>query len=356
MLPWANAGLDPREAPRHEWRRYLLAVVLIGAASALRLWPLEALGARLAWLTFYPAVAVAALFGGLYAGLFATLLSCFMVSFVLPASGHAMMNDAIDWLGMGVFFATAMVVAGVAEAMLRANARAKTAKEETEVANRELEAFSYSVAHDLRAPLRSIDGFSQAILEDSAETLDADSKVHLQRVRAAAQRMAVLIDDMLALSRVSRGELHGDRVDLSRVARTIGARLVEADKDHCTVQLIVEEGMIVHGDAQLLAVVMENLLANAWKFTSKHASARIEVGTLSRDGRPAIFVRDDGAGFDMAYAGKLFGAFQRLHAASEFPGTGIGLATVQRVIHRHLGRVWAEGLVDHGATFYFTLG
>jgi PAS domain S-box-containing protein len=231
----------------------------------------------------------------------------------------------------------------------------RRANVETDAANRELEAFSYSVAHDLRTPLRSIDGFSLALLEDNADQLDDEGKSHLARVRAAAQRMAHLIDDLLALSRVSRVELRRERVNLTPVARAIAERLRETDVGR-DVEVVVQEGLFAEGDANLLATVMENLLGNAWKFTSHRPKGHIEVGVTSKNGQPAYFVRDDGAGFDMAHASRLFGAFQRLHGVSEFPGTGIGLATVQRIVRRHAGRIWAEGEVARGATFFFTLG
>jgi signal transduction histidine kinase len=224
-----------------------------------------------------------------------------------------------------------------------------------EAANKELEAFSYSVSHDLRAPLRSIDGFSKAILEDYGDRLDADGHDHLRRVCAAADRMGRLIDDMLDLSRVTRAELRHERLDLTELARAVSAELRSAQPDR-NAQVVIADGMEADGDPRLLRILLDNLIGNAWKFTSKKPGARIEVGTLSRDGRPAFYVRDDGAGFDMAFAHKLFGAFQRLHAMEEFGGTGVGLATVQRIAHRHGGRVWAEGEVGKGATFYFTLG
>jgi light-regulated signal transduction histidine kinase (bacteriophytochrome)/HAMP domain-containing protein len=223
-----------------------------------------------------------------------------------------------------------------------------------EAANKELEAFSYSVSHDLRAPLRSIDGFSQALLEDYTDRLDRQGKDYLTRVRGASQRMAQLIDDLLMLSRVARSEMRRARVDLSAMAQTIAAELQQIQPARL-VTFVIAEGLVVEGDARLLRVVLENLLGNAWKFTGKHTCARIEFGVTEQDGRRAFYVRDDGAGFDMAYADKLFGAFQRLHASSDFEGTGIGLATVQRIIHRHGGQVWAEGAVEQGATFYFTL-
>ena len=222
-------------------------------------------------------------------------------------------------------------------------------------ANQELEAFSYSVSHDLRAPLRSIDGFSQALLEDYADQLDDQGKDYLNRVRTATQRMGLLIDDMLTLSRVTRAEMKREIIDLSALAAGV---LGELQKNEPTrkVDWYIEPDLTAKGDAQLLRVALVNLLGNAWKFTGKMANARVEFGAL-RDsgGRMEFFVRDNGAGFDMAYAGKLFGAFQRLHLVSEFPGTGVGLATVQRIVHRHGGQVRGTGVPGQGATFYFTL-
>jgi PAS domain S-box-containing protein len=223
-----------------------------------------------------------------------------------------------------------------------------------EAANKELEAFSYSVSHDLRAPLRSIDGFSQALLEDYDRVLDNAGKNYLGRVRAATQRMGALIDDLLNLSRVTRSEMHREKLNLSLLARSVAEELRKAEPDR-QVEIQVEEGLVAEGDSRLLRIVLENLLGNAWKFTSKHERARIEFGKLQRNGTRAFFVRDDGAGFDPAYSTRLFGAFQRLHAVTEFPGTGVGLATVQRIIHRHGGRLWAEGEIEKGATFGFTL-
>ncbi|MCH8989019.1 MAG: type IV pili methyl-accepting chemotaxis transducer N-terminal domain-containing protein [Chloroflexi bacterium] len=225
---------------------------------------------------------------------------------------------------------------------------------ELAAANQELESFSYSVSHDLRAPLRGVDGFSQALLEDYGDKVDEQGQNYLNRIRAASQRMGQLIDDMLNLSRVTRTEMHREEVDLSSMARTIAAELSQSDPER-DVEFVIGEGAVVTGDLPLLRAVMENLLENAWKYTSKHPRAKIEFGITRDDGRPAYFVRDDGAGFDMAYADNLFGAFQRLHGATEFEGTGIGLATVQRILHRHGGSVWAEGAVEKGATFYFTL-
>ena len=228
------------------------------------------------------------------------------------------------------------------------------AKEATEAANHELEAFSYSVAHDLRSPLRAIDGFSLALLEDHGAKLDEEARSYLNRVRTAAQHMAQLIDDLLTLSRVSRAEMRRQPVDISERANAIIARLRGIDVDR-QAKIDIRPGLRAFGDPGLLGVALENLLGNAWKFTNKREQARIELGSVEREGGKAFFVRDNGAGFDMAYAGRLFGVFQRLHHAREFEGTGIGLATVQRIVKRHGGRVWAEGEIDRGATFYFTL-
>ena len=226
---------------------------------------------------------------------------------------------------------------------------------ELEAANKELEAFSYSVSHDLRSPLRSIDGFSQAFLEDFGSAVPEEGREDLERVRRATQRMGHLIEDMLLLSRVTRREMHVQETDMSALATDVAEELARDDPQR-DVQLSIEPGMAATGDPQLLRIVLVNLLGNAWKFTSKHEQAHVSVGTV-RDPEhgPAFFVRDDGAGFDAKYKEKLFVPFQRLHAQEEFPGTGIGLATIQRAVRRHGGDVWAEGEVDRGATFYFTI-
>jgi signal transduction histidine kinase/CheY-like chemotaxis protein len=226
---------------------------------------------------------------------------------------------------------------------------------ELQTANKELEAFAYSVSHDLRTPLRSIDGFSYALLEDYGDKLDRKAQDYLQRVRAASQRMAHLMDDLLALSLLTRGEMHRETVNLSGLAQMIAKELQELEPER-QVEFVIATGLQVKADVRLIRIALESLLANAWKFTAQQPHACIEFGVLSQpDGRPAYFVRDDGVGFNMAYADKLFGTFQRLHTQAEFPGNGIGLATVQRIIRRHGGRVWAEGMEGQGATFYFTL-
>ncbi len=223
-----------------------------------------------------------------------------------------------------------------------------------ESANAELDAFAYSVSHDLRAPLRSLDGFSQALLEDYAHRLDAQGTDYLQRVRLGSQRMGQLIDDLLNLSRVTRSPMHQERVDLSALAQEIAAELRKGEPSR-QVEFAITPDLVVEADRGLMELVLQNLLGNAWKFTSNQPRALIELGTTRHDGAPAYFVRDNGAGFDMAYAAKLFGAFQRLHTSTEFPGSGIGLATVQRIILRHGGRVWADAQAGRGATFHFTL-
>ena len=223
-----------------------------------------------------------------------------------------------------------------------------------EAANMELESFSYSVSHDLRAPLRSIDGFSQALLEDYSDQLPEEGQRYLQRVRAAAQRMAALIDDLLNLSRVTRMPLKTQPFNISTTAIEIVQSLHEGDPER-KVAVSVMPGLVVEGDPRLLRAALENLLGNAWKFTSKKENAAIEFGAKDEAGSLVFFVKDNGVGFDMDYADKLFGVFQRLHSISDFPGTGVGLATVQRIIRAHGGRIWVESAVDQGATFFFTL-
>ena len=225
---------------------------------------------------------------------------------------------------------------------------------EVEAVNKELETFSYSVSHDLRAPLRSINGFSQALLEDCADHLNEEGKGYLQRICAATQRMGQLIDDMLKMAWVTRSEIRMEVVDLSGLAQKIADELQRGDPER-RVEWTIAPGLAAQGDPGLLRAALENLIGNAWKFTAKKEKALIEFGFADDHSNRVFFVRDDGVGFDMAYADKLFGVFQRLHDMSEYPGTGIGLATVQRIIHRHGGRVWAEGDVGRGATFYFIL-
>ena len=251
---------------------------------------------------------------------------------------------------------TQMILLAIEDITERKRAEEELLKSNTELAavNDELETFSYSVSHDLRAPLRSIDGFSQALLEDYPDKLDEQGKNYLNRVRAASQKMGQLIDDLLNLSRLTRKDMNYEAVNLTMLAQTIAEELKETQPER-QVEFVIHEGLVVNGDARLLAVLLENLLGNAWKFTSKHPSARIEFAITQHGDKPVYFVRDDGIGFDMTYVDKLFSAFQRLHAPSEFPGTGIGLATARRIVNRHGGSIWAEGAVEQGATFYFSL-
>jgi len=223
-----------------------------------------------------------------------------------------------------------------------------------EAANKELEAFSYSVSHDLRAPLRSIDGFSHVVLEDYGEQLPPDARGYLERVRSAAQRMAVLIDDLLNLSRVTRTALQPRFINLSKMADEVIQGLRESQPDR-EVTFMLDPDLMVEADPHLMNIVLENLLNNAWKFTSRGESATIEFGQKDHVKERTFYVRDNGVGFDMAYADKLFGVFQRLHSINEFPGTGVGLATVHRIITIHGGRIWAESAEGQGTTFYFTL-
>jgi signal transduction histidine kinase len=233
--------------------------------------------------------------------------------------------------------------------------RMSRAIEAAENANRELEAFSYSVAHDLRSPLRGIDGFSLALLEDCADQVGPEGQRYIERIRSSVQRMSQLIDDLLMLSRVNLHDLQRTAVDLTAIARSIVAALQASDPDR-KVEIRIEEGLRGEADPSLIRIAMENLLGNAWKFTAKRPDASIALSALQEDGVCVYRVRDNGAGFDMDHSAKLFGVFQRLHSVGEFPGTGIGLATVQRIIRRHGGRVWADAAVGTGATFQFTLG
>jgi len=222
-----------------------------------------------------------------------------------------------------------------------------------EATNKEMESFSYSVSHDLRAPLRALRGFTEVLLEVHASQLDSRGQDYLRRACAASFQMERLIEDLLKLAQVARADLQVEEVNLSLVAGDIASELAGSDSSR-TVQFVIAPECSAHGDPRLVRLALDNLLRNSWKFSGKRADARIEFGRL--DGQePAFFVRDNGAGFDMAYSKRLFGVFQRLHAASEFPGTGVGLATVRRIITRHGGRAWATGAVNQGATFYFTL-
>lgn len=277
--------------------------------------------------------------------------------------------DAADLARAGAFFRESlspfeMTQRGYAEShrwleRLNASLREQVAEKERLAgqlrdSNAELEAFSYSVAHDLRAPLRHIDGFSQALVASRGPSRDAEAQHALTRIRSAVRRMGDLIDGLLRLSQMMRTEPDMELLDLASSARAIVDRLRQADPER-SLEVRIAEYLPAEGDRKLLDAVLENLLANAWKFTGRTVDAVIEVGAAVDQSPTVYFVRDNGAGFDMAHAAKLFGVFERLHSAKEFPGTGIGLATVQRIVRRHGGRIWADGIPGGGATFYFTL-
>ncbi|HVW24048.1 MAG TPA: PAS domain S-box protein [Polyangiaceae bacterium] len=254
----------------------------------------------------------------------------------------------------GGLVGTSMVARDITERK-RADAEIRRAREAAETANRELEAFSYSVAHDLRAPLRRIDGFNVALVRDYDSALDDVGRDYLRRVQDSVHEMGRLIDGLLELARVTRVGLHSQQVDLSELARATVQQLKEVEPNR-SVECVIHEGFTEEGDRALLGAALQNLLGNAWKFTRKKRDARIEFGSEVEQGKRVYFIRDNGAGFDMRHAARLFGVFQRLHSQRDFEGTGIGLATVQRIVQRHGGRVWAEATLGEGACFHFTLG
>jgi len=274
----------------------------------------------------------------------------------LASTGFVVMvvSKVADVIGSGVDKSNSELKAAE-ESLIALNEQLRSRTIELSSVNKELEAFSYSVSHDLRAPLTNIDGYASILSSEYASKLDEKGNSYLARLRASTQRMNSLIDDLLQLSRVAKSEMQVQAVDLSDIAKAIVARL-KVDDPTRNVTFTVVANAPARGDPRLVEIALENLLNNSWKFTSKKAEARIEFGWMSADGRTVYFVKDDGAGFEMKHTDRLFTAFQRLHSTSEFPGTGIGLATVRRIITRHGGEVWAEGEVDKGATFYFTLG
>ena len=283
-------------------------------------------------------------------GLLATVLSIVLVwYFFMPTIGHS--NNI--W-SVGLFVVMGWLFSDVQERLTRAYQRIEQNNVELKAVNKELEAFSYSVSHDLRAPLRAIDGFSQVLQEDYTEHLDEAGRDCTARIRRSAQNIGALIDDMLKLSRITRIDLTRTYVDLSAQSREIADTLRASAPDR-KAEFDIADDIKAHGDSHLLRIALSNLLSNAWKFTASRSPARIGFGQMRVDGETVYCVHDNGVGFEMTYVGKLFGAFQRLHDAREFPGTGIGLATVQRIINKHGGRVWAEAEPDKGATFYFTL-
>jgi signal transduction histidine kinase len=287
----------------------------------------------------------------------------FLLDFVLLVAAYELLDRAErDRLriaqGAAELAAGAAKIAALNEELTALNsdleARVDQRTRELAVSNQELEAFSYSVSHDLRAPLRTIDGFSLALLEDFADNLNAEGRDYISRVRGGVQRMGTLIDALLQLSRVTRSDIQSEPVDLSQLAMLVFNELQASDPER-HVTFLAQPGLQARGDPRLLRIALENLIGNAWKFTSKTADARIQFGSSLREGRTVYFIRDNGAGFDMQYVDRLFTAFQRLHGDREFKGSGIGLATVSRIIHRHHGTIGAESEAGHGATFYFYL-
>lgn len=279
---------------------------------------------------------------------------------LILVSAHSGEESILEGLGAGADdylvkpFSARELIARVRTHLEMARFRREWARE-LEQANRELEAFSYSVSHDLRAPLRTITSFSKLVLEEHAANLPPEGRDYLERVHSGALRMAQLVDDLLSLSHISRTPMARGPVDLTEIARKVLSDLKERDPKR-NVETVIAEDLAAKGDARLVSVLLDNLLGNAWKYTSKQEQARIEMGKEQREGETVFWIRDNGAGFDMKHAEKLFAPFQRLHTAAEFEGTGIGLATVQRIITRHGGRVWAEASIGLGASFFFTLG
>jgi light-regulated signal transduction histidine kinase (bacteriophytochrome) len=266
---------------------------------------------------------------------------------------NRLLQDELDVTNRGLLALT-MELEEKNEVLQKLNNDLNREANELTIINKELESFGYSISHDLRAPLRAVNGFSQIIFNEYQDKLDEEGREYLQIIRSECNRMGDLINDLLDLSRQTRKELRREEVDLSAMAETIAMDLRQREPER-QVDFIITRGIRAHGDRVLLQSVLQNLLENSWKFTSKHPKARIEFGITDHEGENTYFLRDDGAGFDMKYTDKLFGTFQRLHGMDEFPGNGIGLAIVQRIIRRHDGQIWAEGEVEKGATFYFTL-
>lgn len=356
--------------------KYLAIMAVMTMPFLLRAWVAKALGDRPLLILFVIPTLISAYLGGWRGGLLATAIAALGTSLVIPVPATflrspARPDDKVQWL---VLVLSGIVISIMVESARRARLREqraniKLAEEQIRVqaaddiralnaqlaaANQELQAFNYSVSHDLRAPLRGIDGYCQLLVERYSDKLDERGRTYLAKARAASQRMGQLIDDLLSLSRINRGDLRRENLDLSAIAMGVIDELRQREPER-SVDFVAPEHLPINADRRLLTIAMTNLLGNAWKFTSKHPRARIELGVTTAGAAAEYFVRDDGAGFSMDYVDKLFGAFQRLHDTAEFPGSGIGLATVQRIINRHGGAIRAEGAVEKGATFYFRL-
>lgn len=315
-----------------------------------------------AWFLFFPAVFFSSWIGGFSGGVIATVISTALAWwFFIPPEGSFALENPFYLVSIGLFMSMGLLFGYTQERIMKANRKtaealaiANSANEQLQAANKELEAFSYSVSHDLRAPLRAVDGFSRILLEDHTASLSGDARHYLDLVRNSTQHMGHLIDDLLAFSRLSHQELTRRTIQPASLARQALEQL-ESERTGRSVEIEIDEMPEGNADPNLLRQVYVNLLSNALKFTRKRGQAHIHIGSRTLNGKLVFFVQDNGVGFDMAYVGKLFGVFQRLHRSEEYEGTGVGLAIVQRIIHRHGGRAWAEGAVDQGATVFFTL-
>lgn len=348
---------------------YVLAVLMVAAAVVLRMVLVAVSGSNVPTLiTFYPAVLVTALVAGPGPGLLAAALATLILPHWEVLFSERTAPAPVGRLAQAFFVIVNVFMCGVAAAYRRAQVKLQRQQEHLqnlvdglqhqaaalEQSNRELEAFTYSTSHDLRAPLRTIDGFSQAVLEDYGDRLDETGRDYLRRLRSGAQRMGRLIDDLLRLSRISRADMHVSSVDLSTLAQEVMAGLQETDPERRS-EIAIASDLRVAGDPSLLRILLQNLLGNAWKFTSTQPVARIAVYREAAPGQVGFCVRDNGVGFDMAHVDRLFLPFQRLHASEAFAGTGIGLTIVQRIAQRHGGNVWAESEIGAGATFHVLL-
>lgn len=343
-------------------RGYAIGLACVLLAFTIR-WCLQpVLQGHAPLMLFVLAAMLAALSGGPGPGIVAMVVGELLGDFFfIPPLYTLGPRGPVEWAYCLTFLAETSTVILVVEALRRTrdaelDQRVRERTAALEAANRELEAFTYSVSHDLRAPVRSITGFSKALLEDYTDKLDTEGQQYLRYAYEAGVHMSRLIDDLIELSRASSGELRHQTVNLSALATYVLNELRRRDPER-EVDVTVEPGLIAEGDEGLLRIALENLLDNAWKFTKHRPHARIEVGAnrQNQNGSQQFFIRDNGAGFSMAEANRLFGAFQRLHSETDFPGTGIGLATVRRILTRHGGQVWAEGKPNEGATFYFSL-